>query len=399
MVACLCRRYSLQNIEDILDIVQDTFETALVQWKFARLPENPASWLMQVAKNKAINHFKRAQKKTAVDPFELSSSLKSEEACTDEMQEDFEVAEGPLRLLFLCCHLEVSAKNKIILTLHILCGFGPAEIANALLMNEEAVKKALFRAKQLLKQKEQISYTHSRQTDLKHLKLAHIILYLMFNEGYKSTNSIAMLNHDLCYEAMRLTKLLLTKSAEMEYESNALLSLMFFNLSRFPSRVTTAGEMVSLAEQDRSQWDQTFITEGFFYLSKATAGKSLSGYHLEAIIASLHCAAKSFDETDWPKIAFLYQQLTTIHPSPLVSLNYIVAKSYIHGCEIALHELELLRRTEKVPDYTYWMAAGDFYTRIGKSGQAGKAYKNALALATSPHDKKFLEKKLLDLEE
>ena len=253
MVAHLCRRYSLKNIADILDIVHDTFETALVQWKFAGLPRNSEAWLMQVAKNKAINHFKRAHKKTAVDPFELSSTLQSrEEACADQRQEDLEIADSQLKLLCLCCGLEVSAKSKIILTLHILCGFGLAEIANALLMHKEAVKKALFRTKRILKQKTITFETHHKQNNPGDLNMAHIILYLMFNEGYKTTNSAAILNHDLCYEAMRLTKLLLAEDTEAKSETSALLSLMFFNLARFPARLTTAGEMVPLADQDRS---------------------------------------------------------------------------------------------------------------------------------------------------
>ena len=399
MVAYLCSRYSLQHIDDILDIVHDTFETALVQWKFSALPRNPEGWLMQVAKNKAINYFKREQRKIVIDPFELSYSMsRLEEAHPDPNQKISEIGDSQLRLLSACCELETSSKNKIILTLHIMCGFGIVEIANALLIKEQTAKKALYRARSLLKQKAEIFKESIGHREERVVRLAHTILYLMFNEGYKTSNSPTVLNHELCFEAMRLTKLILQEEAVLNHETSALLALMFFNISRFPARLSTTDEMVSLSDQDRTKWDQSFITEGHYYLSRATQGVELSSYHLEAIISSVHCAATKFEETEWDKIEFLYSQLATTNPTPLVLLNGIVAKSYTQGCKIALQHLEVLKNSFKLPNELYWIVAADLYDRIGRVEPAREAYLKALEFAGNRHDKQFLLKKLKDLD-
>jgi RNA polymerase sigma factor (sigma-70 family) len=230
MLAVLSRIFGLNNIDSVMDVVQDTFESALTKWKFSGIPENPAAWLMQVAKNKAINNFKRESKSIT-----LSDSVSAENADYSlEMQIEHllmpnEVEDSQLRLLLACCHPDISEKNQVIITLHILCGFGVTEIANALLMNDEAVKKALTRTKASLKQLGNILQTPLLPKYEKRIGIVQTILYLMFNEGYKTTRAKEIINNDLCYEAIRLTKLLAKNGVALANESNALLALIFCN--------------------------------------------------------------------------------------------------------------------------------------------------------------------------
>ncbi len=344
MTAVLSRMFGLSRIDAVSDIVQDTFETALSQWRFSGIPDNPSGWLMQVAKNKALNTFKRENK---TQTFSLSVSLnyfdKSFENQFDILLSPKEIKDSQLRLLFTCCHPDFSIKNQIIITLNILCGFGVPEIANALLMNEEAVKKALTRSKASLRKLDNILQTNIITQSDERIKTVQTIIYLIFNEGYKTTRSKEAINNDLCYEAIRLAKLLQNDNSAVNSETNALMALMFFNISRFPARLGTSDEWLTLEEQNRSQWNKIFIEEGYHYLNKATQFEMVTRFHIEAIIASLHCSAPTFEATDWKKIVYLYQQLERIEPSPLVTLNRIIAESYltISNSIQALDELEL----------------------------------------------------------
>lgn len=286
MVAVLTRIFGLQQIDNVMDIVHDTFETALTKWKYTGLPENPSGWLMKVAKNKAINNFKRESKVTLIEPSVFAKTLDTGfESNMDHFFLPGETEDSQLRLLLTCCHPDFSDKNQMILTLNILCGFGVTEIANALLMKYEAVKKALSRSKAQLKKKGNILQTPLMLQYEKRVRIVQTILYLMYNEGYKTTRSNEMINHDLCYESIRLTKLLLKNNVALKNESHSLLALMFFHLARFPSRISADSEIVTLVKQDRKKWNKAFIEEGYYYLNHATENQTLSPYHLEALIA------------------------------------------------------------------------------------------------------------------
>lgn len=396
MTAVLSRMFGLSQIDIVLDVVQDTFETALSKWRFSGIPDNPSGWLMQVAKNKAFNNFKRENKTQAFSPsVYLNHFDKSFENQFDILLSPKEIKDSQLRLLFTCCHPDFSTKNQIIITLNILCGFGIPEIANALLMNEEAVKKALARGKDSLRKLDNILQTNIITQLDERIKTVQTILYLMFNEGYKTTRSKEAINNDLCYEAIRLAKLLENDNSAVNSKTNALVALMFFNISRFPARLGTSDEWLTLEEQDRNLWNKIFIEEGYHYLNKATQYKTVTRFHIEAIIASLHCSAPTFKETNWMKIAFLYQQLEQIEPSPLVTLNKIIAESYLTNSNSikALSELEL--NADLKNNFLLPAAKGDIYKRKGELKNARIFYEQALSLSASPVDRKFLEKKIL----
>lgn len=388
--------FGMGQIEPVMDIVQDTFETALSRWRFSGIPENPSGWLMRVAKNKAVNALRRTNKTLTLSPSAYADHFES----SFEEQFDFllspnQIRDSQLKLLLTCCHPSFSPRNQVIITLYVLCGFGVPEIANALLMNEEAVKKALTRSKAQLKNESITERNHTSPSG-ERITTAHTILYLMYNEGYKTTRGKEAMNNDLCYEAIRLARLLENDASEKNSETCALLALMFFTLSRFPERMNVTGEWLTLEEQDRSRWNRVFIEEGYFYLNKATQARSLSRYHLEAIISSVHCSAAVFAATDWTKIAFLYRQLEALEPeSPLVTLNRIIAESYLtHTNSIAaldaLSGEPMLKNSFLLP-----AARGDIYKRKGELMKAMAAYETALALAVSPTDRHFLKKKIV----
>jgi RNA polymerase sigma factor (sigma-70 family) len=396
MVAVLSRIYGLHQIDAILDVVQDTFEAALTGWRFAGIPDNPAGWLMTVAKNKAINAFKRAGKTQPLPPdFEITTPDTGTHLEISFSEK--EIKDSQLKLLVVCCQPDFSTKNNILLTLHILCGFGVPEIANALLMQPEAVKKALTRCKQSLKKLGNILQQPVIFQSDDQISTLHTILYLTFNEGYKTTRSKTGINHDLCYEAIRLTQLLLHEKNPVSHETHALLALMFFNLSRFPARLNENGEWLTLEEQDRSSWNKTFMEEGLYYLDIATKTDQLSHYHLEAIISSLHCTAVSFKDTPWNKIVYLYQQLEILIPNaPYITLNRIIAESYIGDIDACIQAIQVLEKSAKM-EHSFLFAAtrGELFRRMGAFAAAATAYQLALTLAISPVDKKFLERKLL----
>ncbi|SDL54140.1 RNA polymerase sigma-70 factor, ECF subfamily [Pedobacter steynii] len=396
MTAILSRIFGLQHLDLILDIVQDTFEAALTRWRFSGIPDNPSGWLMKVAKNKALNAVKRAQKTESFSPdLILSASIDLEGhfhlICTDH-----EIKDSQLRLLIICCQPVFSSRNQIIITLYILCGFGVPEIANALLMKEEAVKKSLSRCKSTLKNIPQLLNVPVVLPSAEQTETLLRILYLIFNEGYKTTRAKKGINNDLCYEAIRLTKLLSDQQQACYYPANALLALMFFNLSRFPARLTEAAEWLSLAEQDRTLWESKFIQEGFYYLDISTQSTQLHRLHLEAIIASLHCTAPDFKQTNWTKIVYLYQQLEVLEPdSPYVRLNSIIAQSYLQNGTACITEInELEQRSGLQQSFLFSATKADIYQRIGERDKAITAYEEALRLSNAPLDKKFLLRKI-----
>ncbi|MDF2382755.1 sigma-70 family RNA polymerase sigma factor [Nostoc ellipsosporum NOK] len=390
MAAVLSRRFGLEQLEIILDCIQDTFETALTRWRYGNVPDNPGGWLMTVCRHKVINALKRNART------DLKETIDTEEtsAQPDPVIDDQHIRDSQLRLLVACCQPAISERNQIMLTLHILCGFGVPEIANALRMQQEAVKKSLTRSKTLLQQQTPQQLIQAYPIDTNRLPLVLTILYLLFNEGYKTTRKPTGIDTDLCYEAIRLTRIIFETVGINCEQTAALLALMFFTLSRFPARLTEAGEWLSLEEQDRDLWDRRMITEGFSYLRKATRGKNLSRYHLEAIISSLHCSAGKFEETDWPAIVRIYQQLEQLNPGDTsLAFNRIIAAGYYTDPLKCLHELNE-HSFSQVPAFLREAAKGHLLQRAGLCTEALAAYHIAKALAPSPVDRRFLEKKI-----
>lgn len=391
MAAVLSHRFGLEHLETILDCIQDTFESALIRWRYGNIPDNPAAWLMTVSRNKLINALKRKAKTRLEEHISLPGNEEQPDPAIDEQQ----IRDSQLRLLLACCQPAISERNQIILTLHILCGFGVPEIANALRMQHEAVKKSLTRSKALLRQQSPQQLTSPSSFGSSRLPLVHTILYLLFNEGYKTTRSKSGIDPDLCYESIRLARIVFETNDINRPQTAALLSLMFFTSSRLPARLTDTGEWLSLEEQDRSLWDQRLITEGFLYLREATKSSEPGRYHLEALISSLHCSAKKFEDTDWSRIVFLYRQLEKLQPDdPSVIFNRIIAESYYSPPLDCLQELNQLKGSVYIAAFLLEAARGHLLQRAGKFIDAVAAYRLAKSIALSPVDQRFLDKRI-----
>ncbi|MEQ9091927.1 MAG: sigma-70 family RNA polymerase sigma factor [Balneola sp.] len=392
MFSILIRLFGFDNSSLIEDIIQETFLAAMKTWSIKGVPEQPEAWLMQVSKNKLINELKKRSNRTRLN--EQFAGEKLEEK-VDELFLDKEIKDSQLRALFACCNPFLSKKEQIMLTLKILSGFNNAEIANALLSSSEAVKKAIYRAKKSL-QEQNIDLNAPFIHEIKErIDTVHTIIYLIFNEGYKKTSGNSVINEDLCFEASRLAILVSSIDGDHQPQSYALLALIYFSMARFPARLNTNGEMIELETQDRSLWDKEMIHAGTSFLAKSRKTKSISVYHLEATISSIHCVAKSFEETDWESITLCYQKLTTIDDNPVTQMNYAIALSKWKGSEIGLIKLEEIEENISKPiKHLYYAAKAAMLFDDKQYGKAKSYYQVAYDLSKHEMDKKFLLKKI-----
>jgi RNA polymerase sigma factor (sigma-70 family) len=305
------------RLEMAEDIASETFLAAMETWTYKGIPENPAAWLYAVAKNKAKNVIARNSLFDSKIAKELVRNSQNEEVI-DWSEKN--IADSQLQMLFALCHPAIPAEAQIGLSLRVLCGFGIDEIANAFLTNREVINKRLFRAREKLRE-EKIEIAFPEEKEILHrLETVLKTLYLLFSEGYYSESSDNVLREDLCLEAMRLTHLLTEYEPTNLPNVNALLSLMSFHASRFEARRNANGELVLYQDQDERKWNQELIAQGIYFLNKASQGKLLSKYHLEAGIAYWH-TQKADTSEKWESILQLYNQLLQIEYSPWLHLT------------------------------------------------------------------------------
>ena len=391
IVAVLCKRFGLEQIEIAEDIASDTFLTAAQTWGINGLPVNPTAWLYNVAKNKTINHLRR----TNTFGSKIIPVLKNDAVAVQEDEIDLSpqnIADSQLKMMFSICHPSISVESQIGLALRILCGFGIEEIATAFLSNKETISKRLFRAKEKLREeKVQIEFPAANEIN-KRLETVLTTLYLLFNEGYYSESQDAVLREDLCLEAMRLAYLLIENEQTNLPPVNALLSLMCFHASRFAARKNSNGEIVLYEDQDETLWNQELITKGVYFLRQASQGNTLSRYHLEASIAYWH-TQKTGTAEKWENILQLYNQLLQLEYSPIAALNRTYALSKANGKSIAIVEAEKLQLVE---NYLYHSLLGELYTGIDIK-KARTHFTAAISLAKTTTDKSILSKKIDNL--
>lgn len=391
MTAVLSRIYGFQNLELIEDMVQDTFLTALKVWGMNGEPENPEAWLMLVAKNKLLNQLKRGSKRQPLS--EHGVSLGTEEV--EELFLDHQIQDSQLRVLLSCCTPELPPKSRIMLTLKMLSGFSDTEIAKALLMKPDAVKKAVFRAKKHIQANPDAIRIPLKQQVTERMPNAIQVLYLMFNEGYKRSIGEQVISEDLCYESVRLMLLMKPFSGELQSDVNAILSVMYFGMARFPARLDEEGGMIELEFQDRCKWDQDLLKAGFYFLRAAGSARVRSAYYLEAVIASVHCAAASYEETDWATIELCYQKLAELNASPMVKLNKAIATGMHLGAKQGLSALEDL--IDELPKDRLFLIHAAKARLLMNEEQYGKAkawYQVAYDLADFEPDRVFILKKM-----
>ena len=388
ITAVLCRLFGIEHLEAAEDITSETFLAAMETWPYKGIPQNPAAWLYTVAKNKALNYIKRQNLFSGKIAAEIKSTAVIAETVEIDLSEK-NITDSQLQMLFAVCHPSLPAASQIGLALRILCGFGIDEIATALLNSKEAVEKKLYRAKEKLRA-EKVSIVFPGAYEINNrLQTVLTTLYLLFNEGYYSESSDAVLREELCHEAMRLTYLLIENSTTNLPEVNALFALMCFHASRFAARKNQNGEAVLYNNQDETLWNRQLITKGVFYLNQASQGSNLSKYHLEAGIAYWH-TIKADTSEKWENILQLYNRLLQIAYSPVAALNRTYALSKVHGNAAAITEAEKLQLNN---NHYYFTLLGELYT--GTDNEKAKAnFTRALALAKTLTDKKFIQEKL-----
>jgi RNA polymerase sigma-70 factor (ECF subfamily) len=388
ITAVLCKLFGFEHIEVAEDIASDTFLSATELWGLKGLPENPVAWLYTVAKNKAKNVLKRQSLFDKKIAGHLKVSTDKNEIPELDLSEK-NIQDSQLQMMFAICHPAVAPEAQIGFALRILCGFGIDEIADAFLTNKETINKRLFRAKEKLREEKIEIRFPGKQEMTDRLDMVLRTLYLLFNEGYYSASNNAVLRKDLCFEAMRLTYLLLENEETITPSVCALLSLMCFHASRFEARTGDNGEIILYDEQDTGLWDNELIVKGEYLLNKASEGTKVSKYHLEAGIAYWHTKKEDTNEK-WESILQLYNHLLQIEYSPVAALNRTYALSKANSRKEAIIEAEKLDLTT---NHFYYTLLGELYRGIDDK-KAKNNFERALVLAKTAADRQIIKKKL-----
>ena len=396
LVAALTRIFGVHNLALAEDVVQDAFCRALEVWKIRGIPDNPAAWLMAVAKNRALDIVRKERTARTFAP-ELSRVLESEWTLAPAVEEAFAgatIRDEQLRMMFSCCHPRLSEDVQVALILNILCGFGASEVAGAFLTTRAAMEKRIARGKKVLAASKRLFDLSNAEFGAR-LSAVRRALYLLFNEGYHGASAEAAVRSELCGEAIRLTLLLLEFPQAAVPETKALAALMYLNAAKLPARLDSAGDLHPLLEQQRSRWDAALVQQGLTLLDDSAAGTIVSAYHVEAAIAAVHATASSVDETDWDAIVNLYDRLMAIAPSPIVALNRAIAVGQRDGPARGLDSLHAISDLERLRHYPFYPAAlGELELRLGNVTAARRHFSTAATLARNDAERRFLERRV-----
>ena len=401
MVATLTRVFGVHNLALAEDVVQDAFCRALEVWKCQGMPEDPSAWLMAVAKNRALDVLRRQRKAQTFAP-ELEHLLDSEWTLAPAVAELFGknvIKDDLLRMMFSCCHPQLSEAAQVALILNILCGFSVGEIASAFVSGHAAIEKRLTRAKKTLAGSKRLFDITVPADFSVRLPAVHRALYLLFNEGYHGASPESAVRTGLCREAIRLAAILLDHPLGAVPATYALCALMCLNAARLPARVDDCGNLISLFDQDRSLWDESLVRQGLKFIELSASGSELTEYHVEAAIASIHSTASRPEDTNWDMIVSFYDMLIAIRSSPIVALNRAIAIAQRDGPERGLKELDAIGDHDRLTTYPFYSAArGELELRCGRNRAARQHFQAALALARNPMERRFFDQRIIACE-
>lgn len=384
----------LRDFELAEEALHDAFAAAVEQWPRDGIPDNPRAWLVSAGRYQAIDTLRR-RARFDVSLTQLAGALERDPGVGTEW-DDKEVEDDHLRLIFTCCHPALSPDAQVALTLREVCGLTTEEIARAFLIMPPTVAQRIVRAKAKIRAA-RIPYEVPSSADLpSRLDSVLRVIYLVFNEGYTASSGRSLTRPDLSSEAIRLGRLLIALLPEPE--AMGLLGLMLLQESRRRARTSPTGDLVLLDEQDRSLWDREQIAEGLVLVESALSSRRFGPYTLQAAIAAVHAEAPDAAATDWTQIVGLYEVLARVAPSPVVELNLAVAIAMRDGPLAGLTRIDTILARGDLQDYHLAHSArADLYRRLGKHAEAQVAYQRALELAGQEPERRFLERRLTEL--
>jgi RNA polymerase sigma-70 factor (ECF subfamily) len=369
----------------------DATERALVRWPKDGTPDDPIAWLLTTARRAGIDRIRRANTRVrTADAVGLDLTLRAEERQDTPMQQD----DDTLRLVFTCCHPALSREAQVALTLRTIGGLTAEEIARAFLVPTATMAQRLVRARRKIHGAGIPFRIPEGDERAGRMNAVLRVIYLIFNEGYASTQGDAYVRHELCHEALRLCKVLCALVPDSE--SHGLLSLMQFHHARSAARTGANGEPILLADQDRSIWDAEAITEAHARLIGVLPLGPAGPYVLQACIAGCHCDATSFEETDWRQISGLYLALLRLQPTPVIRMNYAVAVAFDSGWQAGLTILDGLNE-ELATSHTFHTARSQLLERLGRTQDAIVAVQTALMCVGESVEQRWLQQRLTTL--
>jgi RNA polymerase sigma-70 factor (ECF subfamily) len=391
IVATLIRLFGDFDLAE--ECAQEAFAAAVDQWRDSGVPDAPRAWIIQTAKHKAIDRIRRkgvyAEK---LESYVVSGLVRA----TEEPNYDHgEIPDDRLRLIFTCCHPALAAEVQVPLTLRTLCGLETDEIARAFLVSSTTMAQRLVRAKHKIRDAG-IPYAVPGTSEIAaRLEAVLTVIYLVFNEGYVATRGASLVRTDLCSEAIRLGRLVVAlMEPQSPVEAKALVALMLLHDARREARLDAAGEIIVLEDQDRGRWNRAQISEALQIL-KDSPSDAPGPFALQAAIAAEHCKAAQAADTNWTEIVRLYDQLERVQPSPVVSLNRAVAVAMADGPRSGLEVIDRLAADDDLSDYHLLHAArADLLRRLGLFGESAKSYMQALALVKNESERRYLERRL-----